>query len=102
MKNIKLSLLVASICLAACFSLEKGYAEEQGRAYAKELGMENSKVNCVNSDTDGDGYVSCTVATPGRDGGKPDLQPIECAAYKDGCSRNSGCRVPKNRIVTGE
>lgn len=84
----------------ACSSVEKAHAERQGAEYAKSLGMENAKVNCVDSDTNDDGYVSCTIAVPAKDGGKPDLQPIECAARREGCNANTGCRVPKERTAS--
>jgi hypothetical protein len=84
----------------ACSKVEKVHAEKQGAEYAKSLGIENAKVNCVDEDTNGDGYVSCTIAVPTKDGGKPDLQPIECAARREGCGTNSGCRVPKERSAS--
>lgn len=96
MKNVRY--LTLALALTACFSIEKGYAESQAKEYAQSLGMKGATVNCVNMDTDGDGYVSCTIATP-NDGGKVDLQPVECAARQEGCNRNEGCRVPKPRQV---
>lgn len=94
MKNVRY--LILAVTLTGCFSIEKGYAESQAKQYAQSLGMKGATVNCVNMDTDGDGYVSCTIATPGPDG-KMDLQPVECAANQNGCNRNEGCRVPKLR-----
>jgi hypothetical protein len=44
-------------------------------------------VECVDRDSNGDGYVSCTVFRPG----KPPIG-IECAS---GFSINNGCRMPK-------
>lgn len=100
MKNSKLILL--ALGLSACISIDKGYAEEQAKQYAADLGMTDAKVNCVNTDSNSDGYVSCTIAVPRKDGGKPDMQAVECAAkMSGGCGNlNNGCRIPKGRLAT--
>lgn len=91
---------IAFLFIAACYVPQKGYAESQARAYAKSLGMENAKVTCVNTDSNADGYVSCTLANK-LDGGSTELQSVECAARSpDGCNYNDGCRIPKNRQAT--
>lgn len=93
-------LAIAALCLFGCITIDKAYAESQGRAYASDLGIADAKVNCVNVDSNGDGYVSCTIASPGPDG-KPHLQAIECAASQNGCNLNQGCRIPKDRLAAG-
>lgn len=65
-----------------------GRAADAAREYADGLGLQMSGVSCVRSDTDGDGYVSCTLAMPD---GK--LQPLECVGSP--FTWNRGCRVPK-------
>jgi prepilin-type N-terminal cleavage/methylation domain-containing protein len=68
--------------------IDAGVANEGARNWATSMGYENAAVNCVQQDTDGDGYVSCTV----RDKATDKLIPIECAAA---FNLNSGCRIPK-------
>lgn len=63
--------------------------------------MTDVTVICVDQDTDGDGYVSCTVSER-RAVGDVKLHPIECAAVRQGCNANSGCRLPKNRVLTDQ
>ena len=67
-------------------------AEKGARAFAKELGVQISGLSCAGTDSDGDGYVSCTIAK--TDGS---LLAIECAGA---LTMNRGCRVPKLRAAT--
>lgn len=66
-------------------------AEVEARQYAHDLGFEVKGISCANRDTDGDGYVSCTLSVT-KDG-KETIQPIECAARYT--YNNNGCRIPK-------
>lgn len=64
-------------------------ARSEAASWTKEMGIKDATVSCVNLDSDGDGYVSCTVNNNGQ------LIPLECArAY----SFQSGCRVQKLQI----
>jgi type II secretory pathway pseudopilin PulG len=72
---------------ASSFGIDKASAEQNARQYAGELGVEVAGLSCTGVDTDGDGYVSCTIR--GRDGS---LTPIECAGR---LTLNSGCRVAR-------
>lgn len=68
----------------------KSTAEDEAREYAQELNLELEAVSCVKQDTDGDGYVSCTLKL--KDG---QTLPRECAgAY----NLNSGCREQKLKM----
>lgn len=61
------------------------------RAWAKEMGLDVGGVSCANSDTDGDGYVSCTVSAKKPDG-SVQIVPVECAAAY---TFNTGCRAAR-------
>jgi len=85
--------VVATICLVvgivgmtACVD-HKNEAESQARKWATSMGLDVKGVNCVNHDTDGDGYVSCTVSDANEK-----LHAIECTGKY---TWNSGCRTPK-------
>jgi prepilin-type N-terminal cleavage/methylation domain-containing protein len=65
-------------------------AEEAARAYAQKLGLKVIGVSCTDQDSDGDGYVSCSISH--NENGKTAIQPVECAAK---WSMNNGCKAPK-------
>lgn len=60
---------------------------DDAKAFAVKMGETDPKVECTTYDTDGDGYVSCTVFRKDKD-----PVAIECAR---GFSMNSGCRLQK-------
>ena len=65
----------------------------EAREYAAQLGMNVKGVSCAKLDTDGDGYVSCSINTG------TGLVPVECAAA---FTINDGCRVPKLRDIQSD
>lgn len=65
-------------------------ATAQAITYGRTLYGETATAICVRSDSDGDGYVSCTLVYDGANGKVN--QAIECAA---GFTINEGCRIPK-------
>lgn len=69
-------------------------AERSAREYAKALNIEYDGLVCAGIDSDGDGYVSCTISK--KDG---HLLGIECAGAM---TINSGCRIPKLRAAGGQ
>lgn len=81
--------------LMNCSGLNKDTATKEATEWAKEVGIENANVSCVNSDTDSDGYISCTIAYK-DDKGDLKVKAIECASK---LSWNSGCRTPKISIT---
>lgn len=94
-KTLTLLAIPALLTLTACPNMtgaHKGVAEEEAREWAAELGMDLKSVSCVAKDTDGDGYVSCTLML-----GDDTTKGVECAGARgDGTwIRNSGCRDPK-------
>lgn len=63
--------------------------EEAAREYAQKMGIRVTGVSCMNNDSDGDGYVSCSLSTKKADGGV-EIIPIECAAR---WSFGTGCKA---------
>ena len=92
-------LAIASLLtLTACPNMtgaHKGVAEDEARTWAAELKLKVEAVTCREKDTDGDGYVSCSIKT--TDG---KLLEKECAGARstDNMIRNSGCRDPKTNL----
>lgn len=84
--GVTLVLVVVGIIYANVKSYDPGYARTQANQWSTQLGIQAKGVTCAGRDTDGDGYVSCTVAD--LDG---KIHHIECASY----TYNSGCRAPK-------
>jgi hypothetical protein len=69
---------------------------EQARTWATSMGLDAIGASCAGMDTDGDGYVSCTVSSR-EPGGTVKLTPVECAvSYMP-----DGCRIPKPASVYG-
>lgn len=67
---------------------DTGALNTSARGFAGQLGYKVQGVTCMDMDSDGDGYVSCTVALEG--GAAPIA--VECAsAY----SIKSGCRMQR-------
>lgn len=62
-------------------------AKREARQWAEDLGLQVTGISCTDIDSDGDGYVSCTVAL--KDG---QTKQIEC---KGAYSFGHGCRDPK-------
>ncbi|HEY8097320.1 MAG TPA: prepilin-type N-terminal cleavage/methylation domain-containing protein [Methylobacter sp.] len=60
-------------------------AAAEAKQFANQLHIDNTGISCADRDTDGDGYVSCTIAA--KDGR---LIPILCAIN---ISMNSGCKM---------
>lgn len=85
--------ILGAICFGGMSSCHnsKGKATEEAQTFAREMGMKVKGVSCAERDTDGDGYVSCTVSVDQGDG-KTTLEALECAAV---WSRNDGCRMQK-------
>lgn len=69
-------------------------AQKEAKKWAADLGLQVTGVSCGDVDSDGDGYVSCTIALVNGD-----TKAIECrGAYSWG----HGCRDPKLTIRGGE
>lgn len=81
--------LIALIFLTAC-GLDGQTATSEAQAYARELGFTNAHVTCQDFDSDGDGYVSCTVV----DRTTHEREAVECSGF---ATWNSGCRLATGR-----
>jgi hypothetical protein len=66
-------------------------AAREARAFAEQTGIEGARAVCADYDTDGDGYVSCTLAYDAPGGGKAIL-PVECPGR---WSFGSTCRAQR-------
>ena len=81
-------LLIGLIALtAACQDVAQ--LETDARAYGKRMGYQVVGVECMNMDSDQDGYVSCSMSVKKTDG-NIDLIPVECASqfwFGSGCRR---------------
>lgn len=69
----------------------KGTATEAAKAWAAEMQIKDAIVSCTSQDSDGDGYVSCTVGQTLKTG-ELKATPLECEAA---WTLNEGCRIPK-------
>ncbi len=67
-------------------------ATENAKAFATSMGMEIKGAACSGSDSDYDGYTSCTLNM-----GDGQLQAIECGYYKPNAwtGQNTGCKLVK-------
>lgn len=64
-------------------------APEEARKWAEKMSLHPEGVECARQDTDGDGYVSCTISSKKSDG-TMELTAVECASD---WTMNSGCRL---------
>lgn len=78
-------------CAANITGANHDKAIEAARQWGKEMGLDVKGVSCANSDSDSDGYVSCTVSSAKTDG-SVQIHPVECAAAY---TLNSGCRAAR-------
>lgn len=88
--------IFSGFCIVALKMCEidlKVKAEKQAREWVTDMGFsKDAHVSCVNRDTDGDGYVSCTIKQGDN------LTFIECVGSD--YTWNEGCRAPKLKIPT--
>ena len=94
MHHIKITAL-SLVLLSGCFG-DPEAAKSAARAYAKDMGYEVVGVSCTGTDTDGDGYVSCTLQVKGHQ------DPIALECTRGEFTFTSGCKVamPKLRVST--
>lgn len=81
-------LLIIFVVLAACHHADVGKAKKEAAEYAKHF-QNVTGVECNASDSDGDGYVSCTIFRSDAD-----PVPIACGA-ENWCITNcaEGCKM---------
>lgn len=83
--------IITLACITLIFSCGNGSAPEFAQSYADKHYPDNKGTECIeglDSDSDDDGYISCTVFLP-----EDKAIPIECASHHYGCLSKSGCRM---------
>lgn len=70
----------------------KPTAEANLRNWARSMSLEVQGGTCVYSDSDGDGYVSCTAAKVGGE-----LIDLECSY-----DRGGGCKLAEKKVIEME
>ena len=63
-------------------------------AFANEMGWKLVGGTCAGTDSDGDGYISCTANIQEVEGAPPVVKAIECASGS-AVSITEGCRLAK-------
>ena len=77
-------IVALALSLAGCDVRDRGELEAEAAEFAKRLGVKVNGVSCVTRDSDGDGYVSCTIFL--QDGRAEDIECAYPLAYS-GCKR---------------
>ncbi len=86
--------LASSSCVTNAAGWHKEAAEKNAKQFLQELNMKYDGVSCVKHDSDGDGYVSCTVALP-----ESQTLALECAGFRFvSAFSNEGCREQKINV----
>ena len=86
---------IVLLFLAACETVDASRAQRYADEYTAKHFSASSTVECARADSDGDGYVSCTVFEKDHD-----PVSIQCGAEK-WCARNcaEGCKyVPGVKV----
>jgi hypothetical protein len=79
--------VVAALALVACSKTDPAEAERAATEYAKKVKDSTGEVSCTQKDTDGDGYVTCTVfMVSGED------RSVECGAERFCLDCARGCK----------
>lgn len=82
-------------CGCACQSADSAAVEQSAKEFAQKGGLklQGAGASCVSYDSDGDGYVSCTLFLEGGQ-----TMAIECAGHTWTGKWNSGCRVAQMKV----
>lgn len=76
-------------CSSGILGWDQQAAEKEAHLFQQKMNL-SGQVECARLDSDGDGYVSCTLAT--KHGNETELIALECARK---FTWNSGCRMQK-------
>lgn len=90
--------LVVGVVFRGCVTGQSDKLTSTAQAFGASMGLKVQHANCVDRDSDGDGYVSCTLSVADKDGSTR-LMPVECATSY---SFNTGCRLQKPSAVVNE
>lgn len=96
-------LAVAALSLAAVgCNPNKVPPPDAARIFSRDLGLKVVGVSCAGTDTDNDGYVSCSVNVDDGDG-RGHLESLQCAALGadnvGGCKQTIAKAVPTSATV---
>lgn len=78
-------------CTASVSGSDHKAAETAAKVWSSQMGFKPVGISCTGMDTNGDGYVSCSIAVLKNDG-TPSMIPIECAGS---FTINNGCRAAR-------
>lgn len=75
----------------------EGSAERNAKDFAAKMGIKYEGLSCSGSDSDHDGYVSCTFNM-----GEGKIQSFECGYDQVGAvmGQNTGCKEKMLKVVT--
>lgn len=102
-------MLGLSLLALVCCNRNTVPPQESARQFVEDMNLKiQGKPNCTGVDTDGDGYVTCTVRLAEPKDGK-DTFSIQCADITtDGCGDGhtetfaTGCKETQQRIQVKE
>lgn len=100
--HFALTLAAVTITTAGCTSTDtvSSSAERNARAFASDMGVELKGISCSGSDSDLDGYVSCTMnETSGQ------RTAIECGydqTFQIDALTNTACKMARPVTVMGQ
>lgn len=93
MGTVFVAVAVASVILVTASAVSRTQDPTalgaEARQFLGRLGYQTVSVECVDVDSDGDGYVSCTARVSDQNG-KQELIPLECRGR---FSWGSSCRL---------
>lgn len=90
--------IIAAITIPVLVGMGRGSganAQRELDAYAKALRYDVVAATCAGIDSDGDGYVSCTLRY--RDGDRTATEAVECASGAS-FTRTTGCRLAQPKV----
>jgi hypothetical protein len=87
-------IILALVLLMSCARVDIADIRREAEQFATHVQGATS-TDCADADTDGDGYVSCTIFR-----GDKDPLPIQCGSQNYGCAnRAHGCKyVPAIKV----
>lgn len=90
-----IAIVIATLFFRGCSSAltgDKETAVSNMRTFAQEMGWKMLGGTCVDTDSDGDGYISCTVSIQGGEGQAPVEKALLCASGAI-LARTGGCKL---------
>jgi prepilin-type N-terminal cleavage/methylation domain-containing protein len=82
--------IIAALILSAGGCGSPAKAKDNARAFCSDLGYSVTGISCAETDSDGDGYISCSVLAEDKAGAEVRLQ-LECSGGSP-WRRTGGCK----------